>query len=159
VFVRYWVRFSSRRVAVLRGSSWFCLSVLTYTGTRRKLLPPTSSLICYSIVICRLVLYRLIWAIRNIINEISGSHGGEHEDDWDAVPCSLIEIDRRFRRAYCLQHQGCGPRISPTGSLALSSCQVPPPHPKLLPCPSKRRLQRNIAEDSRLQKYTEKYKL
>jgi hypothetical protein len=25
---------------------------------------------------------------------------------WDVAPCSLIEIDRRFRDAYCLHHQG-----------------------------------------------------
>jgi hypothetical protein len=24
---------------------------------------------------------------------------------WDAAPCSLLEIDRRFRSAYCLHHQ------------------------------------------------------
>jgi hypothetical protein len=24
---------------------------------------------------------------------------------WDAVPCSLIETDRRFRHSYCLHHQ------------------------------------------------------
>jgi hypothetical protein len=25
---------------------------------------------------------------------------------WDVVPCSLIEIDGRFRGSYCLSHQG-----------------------------------------------------
>jgi hypothetical protein len=25
---------------------------------------------------------------------------------WDVVPCSLVEIDRLFRGAYCLHHQG-----------------------------------------------------
>jgi hypothetical protein len=25
---------------------------------------------------------------------------------WDAAPCGLVEIDRRFRSAYCLHHQG-----------------------------------------------------
>jgi hypothetical protein len=25
---------------------------------------------------------------------------------WDIVPCSLVEVDRRFRGAYCLHHQG-----------------------------------------------------
>jgi hypothetical protein len=25
---------------------------------------------------------------------------------WDTAPCSLIEIDQRFRGAYCLHHQG-----------------------------------------------------
>jgi hypothetical protein len=25
---------------------------------------------------------------------------------WDIPPCSLIEVDRRFRSAYCLHHQG-----------------------------------------------------
>jgi hypothetical protein len=30
--------------------------------------------------------------------EISGSHGGEYEYVfWDVAPCSLVEIDRRFR--------------------------------------------------------------
>jgi hypothetical protein len=24
---------------------------------------------------------------------------------WDVAPCSLIEIDRRFGRAYCLHHE------------------------------------------------------
>jgi hypothetical protein len=25
---------------------------------------------------------------------------------WDIAPCSHIEVNRRFRGAYCLQHQG-----------------------------------------------------
>jgi hypothetical protein len=25
---------------------------------------------------------------------------------WDMAPCSLIKVDRRFRGAYCLHHQG-----------------------------------------------------
>jgi hypothetical protein len=25
---------------------------------------------------------------------------------WDVAPCSLLDIDRRFRGAYCLHHQG-----------------------------------------------------
>jgi hypothetical protein len=25
---------------------------------------------------------------------------------WDIVPCSFIEVDQRFRGAYCLHHQG-----------------------------------------------------
>jgi hypothetical protein len=25
---------------------------------------------------------------------------------WDVMPCSLVEIDRRFRGAFCLHHQG-----------------------------------------------------
>jgi hypothetical protein len=25
---------------------------------------------------------------------------------WDIAPCSLVEVDRRFRSAYCLHHQG-----------------------------------------------------
>jgi hypothetical protein len=25
---------------------------------------------------------------------------------WDVAPCSVVEIDRRFRGAYCLHHQG-----------------------------------------------------
>jgi len=25
---------------------------------------------------------------------------------WNVTPCSLVEIDGRFRSAYCLHHQG-----------------------------------------------------
>jgi hypothetical protein len=25
---------------------------------------------------------------------------------WEIAPCSLVEVDRRFRGAYCLHHQG-----------------------------------------------------
>jgi hypothetical protein len=25
---------------------------------------------------------------------------------WDVAPCSHVEVDRRFRGAYCLHHQG-----------------------------------------------------
>jgi hypothetical protein len=25
---------------------------------------------------------------------------------WDVAPCSILEVDRRFRGAYCLHHQG-----------------------------------------------------
>jgi hypothetical protein len=25
---------------------------------------------------------------------------------WDVAPCSILELDRRFRCAYCLYHQG-----------------------------------------------------
>jgi hypothetical protein len=25
---------------------------------------------------------------------------------WDVVSCSLVRVDRRFRGAYCLHHQG-----------------------------------------------------
>jgi hypothetical protein len=25
---------------------------------------------------------------------------------WNIAPCNLVEMDRRFRRAYCLHHQG-----------------------------------------------------
>jgi hypothetical protein len=25
---------------------------------------------------------------------------------WDAEPCSLVKVDRRSRRAYCLRHKG-----------------------------------------------------
>jgi hypothetical protein len=28
---------------------------------------------------------------------------------WDVAPCSHVEVDRRFRRAYCLHHQGDAP--------------------------------------------------
>jgi hypothetical protein len=32
---------------------------------------------------------------------------------WDVAPCSLVQIDRRFRGAYCLLHQG--DKLSETG--------------------------------------------
>jgi hypothetical protein len=25
---------------------------------------------------------------------------------WDVAPCSLVEVDRRFKGAHCLHHQG-----------------------------------------------------
>jgi hypothetical protein len=25
---------------------------------------------------------------------------------WDVLPCSQVDVDRRFRRVYCLHHQG-----------------------------------------------------
>jgi hypothetical protein len=25
---------------------------------------------------------------------------------WDVAPCSEVDVDRRFRGAYCLHHQG-----------------------------------------------------
>jgi hypothetical protein len=40
-------------------------------------------------------------------SESSGSHGGEYEVAlWAVASCSLIEVGRRFRAAYCLRHQG-----------------------------------------------------
>jgi len=41
--------------------------------------------------------------------EISDTHGGWYEDDsflGHAEPCSLVEVNRRFRDAYCLHHSG-----------------------------------------------------
>jgi hypothetical protein len=35
--------------------------------------------------------------------EVSGSHGSEMIAFWDRAPCSLVEVDRRLRGAYCLQ--------------------------------------------------------
>jgi hypothetical protein len=41
------------------------------------------------------------------IGETSGSHGGEYENAfWDVAPCILVEVNRRFRGARCLHHQG-----------------------------------------------------
>jgi hypothetical protein len=40
--------------------------------------------------------------------EISGSHGDEYEVYrvfWSVAQCSHVEVDRRFRGAYCLHHQ------------------------------------------------------
>jgi hypothetical protein len=43
----------------------------------------------------------------NIGGEIAGSLGGDYENVfWDVAPCSLVEVYRRFRGAYCLHHQG-----------------------------------------------------
>jgi hypothetical protein len=42
-----------------------------------------------------------------MIGEISGFQGDEYEDVfWDVASWSLVEIDRRFRGAYSLHHQG-----------------------------------------------------
>jgi hypothetical protein len=40
-----------------------------------------------------------------LLCEISGSHGGNIKTRafWDVVQCSVAEVDRRFRGAYCLQ--------------------------------------------------------
>jgi hypothetical protein len=40
------------------------------------------------------------------LSEISGSRCGDDMTVlWDVAPCSEAEIDRRFRRVYCLHHQ------------------------------------------------------
>jgi hypothetical protein len=56
----------------------------------------------------RTVLNGFVLSTNKNIGEISGSHDGEYEDDffWDVAPGSLVETDRRFRRAYCPHHQG-----------------------------------------------------
>jgi hypothetical protein len=39
--------------------------------------------------------------------EISGYHSGmKFRVFWDVVPCSHVEVDRRFRGAYCFHHHG-----------------------------------------------------
>jgi hypothetical protein len=45
------------------------------------------------------------------LSEISDSRGGEYEETvyWDAAPCSLVEVYRRFRGTFCLHHQGNRP--------------------------------------------------
>jgi hypothetical protein len=40
------------------------------------------------------------------VSEISGSHSGKYVDCCVVAPCSLVEVYRRFRGAYCLHHQG-----------------------------------------------------
>jgi hypothetical protein len=49
-----------------------------------------------------------MYVVVGVIEEFSGSHGGENEVRvyWDVVPCSHVAVDRRFRGAYCLHHQG-----------------------------------------------------
>jgi hypothetical protein len=38
----------------------------------------------------------------SIVGEISGYHGGEKMTVfWDVAPCSLVEVYRRFRGAFC----------------------------------------------------------
>jgi hypothetical protein len=44
-----------------------------------------------------------------VVFEISGSHGCvcmRFKVFWDVAPCSRVEVDRCFRGAYCLRHQG-----------------------------------------------------
>jgi hypothetical protein len=39
---------------------------------------------------------------------------------WDVAPCSHFEVDRHFRGAYCLYHQGDnGPSVDPLDSLGV----------------------------------------
>jgi hypothetical protein len=38
-------------------------------------------------------------------------------DVWDVAPCSLVEVDRRFRGAYCLEHQDDEKRRSASARL------------------------------------------
>jgi hypothetical protein len=42
------------------------------------------------------------------LSEISGSHAGSMKMAVSSVvaPCSMVEVYRRFRRAFCLHHQG-----------------------------------------------------
>jgi hypothetical protein len=42
-----------------------------------------------------------------ILDEISGSYGGEFKMIvfWDVAPCSLVDINRIFRGAYCLNRR------------------------------------------------------
>jgi hypothetical protein len=49
-----------------------------------------------------------------LLTRISGSHGGEYEHGSleDMAPCSLVEVDRRFRCAHFLHHQGVNDRDS-----------------------------------------------
>jgi hypothetical protein len=39
---------------------------------------------------------------------------------WDVAPCSVVEIDRRFRGAYCLHYQGSCPDDYPIQSSNIS---------------------------------------
>jgi hypothetical protein len=51
------------------------------------------------------------WTI--LKRQSSGSHGGEYEDNslLGCKPCSLVEVDRRFRGAYFLHHPDVIPNI------------------------------------------------
>jgi hypothetical protein len=40
---------------------------------------------------------------------MSGSHGGNYEDGrdfWDIAPCSVVEVNRRFRGTHSFHNQG-----------------------------------------------------
>jgi hypothetical protein len=66
-----------------------------------------------------------------MIDEISGPHSNEYEDDCfrDVGTCGLIDVYRRFRGAYLLHHQGGGgPAILPLVATLLSPCPQHPPH-------------------------------
>jgi hypothetical protein len=47
----------------------------------------------------------------------------EMTDLWNTAPCSLVVVDRRFRGAYCLHHQG-GDRPDGLGSTHLSNVDL-----------------------------------
>jgi hypothetical protein len=36
------------------------------------------------------------------VYDILGSHGSKYEVFWNVAPCSHVEVDLRFRGAYCL---------------------------------------------------------
>jgi hypothetical protein len=39
-------------------------------------------------------------------DEIIIAHSMKFRAFWDVAPCSHVKVDRRFRNAYCLHHQG-----------------------------------------------------
>jgi hypothetical protein len=49
---------------------------------------------------------------------MSGSHGGEYE----ALPCSLVEVNRRFRGANYLHHQRVESHYIDDGECNLHTC-------------------------------------
>jgi hypothetical protein len=46
---------------------------------------------------------------------------------WDVAPCSLVEIDRRFRGAFCLHHQAYDPDDAgtPVNTYQTTRCNIP----------------------------------
>jgi H+/Cl- antiporter ClcA len=89
-----------------------------YNFTRQGLIQPRDFNCAYGMMLISLLLFKMIILMMTTMktatiryNEvgklISGSHGGEYEALvlWDAAPCSLVEVYRRFVGACCLHHR------------------------------------------------------
>jgi hypothetical protein len=101
-------------VTTLRVCFWFFLirkNILKYTTTAKATPIWRVSWECHFWTwTTPLLKFTKTYTNKNIFQmhsscEISGSHGDEYEGIfWDPSPCSLVEIYRHFRGAYCLHH-------------------------------------------------------
>jgi hypothetical protein len=93
---------------------WIRSPAVRAEWTEDVCLPQHTGHIAFSFVLssevgslCKLVSRNLRQSFISIQSKISGSHGGEYEDDFsDIASRSVVEIDQRFGGAYYLHHQG-----------------------------------------------------